>query len=116
MLFRYRQKLSMPIILLESMPVNRQNPALSVLHRCRRCGDHHEQMLEVQLMAPLITMLEEAAQWVKDGHAGPARATGFAPVPLSWEWLTIAVFSCGSTSIKADSYGVVEETVVIANE
>lgn len=106
----------MPIILLESMPVNRQNPALSVLHRCRRCGDHHEQMLEVQLMAPLITMLEEAAQWVKDGHAGPARATGFAPVPLSWEWLTIAVFSCGSTSIKADSYGVVEETVVIANE
>ncbi|BDA48120.1 probable programmed cell death protein 2-like [Coccomyxa sp. Obi] len=86
------------------------------LDRCRCCGDDHEQILEVQLMAPLIPMLEEAAQWVKDGHAGPARAADFVPVPLSWEWLTIGVFSCGNTASKADSCGVVEKTVVIANE
>ena len=67
-------------------------------------------------MAPLIPMLEEAAQWLKDGHAGPARAADFATVPLSWEWLTIGVFSCGSTSDKADRSGIVEETIVIANE
>lgn len=67
-------------------------------------------------MAPLIPMLEEAGQWVKDGHAGPARAAGFITVPLSWEWLTIGVFSCGKTLSKADSCGVFEETIVVANE
>lgn len=73
--------------------------------------------MDVQLMAPLIPLLEEAAEWVKDGNAGPARATVFVSVPVSWEWLTIAVFTCAKGCAAGEqTCGIVEETVVIANE
>ncbi len=73
-------------------------------------------------MAPLVHMLNEAAEWLRDGCAGPSRATGFLTAPLSWEWLTIGVFSCGTgckSSPGEENAGtscIVEEIIVIANE
>jgi hypothetical protein len=68
-------------------------------------------------MAPLMHMLTEAGEWLADGSAGPSRASGFLDVPDSWDWLTIAVFSCREGCKAREAHvGVVEETVVIANE
>lgn len=64
-------------------------------------------------MTPLIPALTEAAEWLAAGDPGAAAAASLQP-PDSWEWLTVAVFSCsGSCGGEA---AVVQEEVILVNE
>ena len=62
-------------------------------------------------MAPLIAMFEEAAEWL--AQCSPAAAEACVGVPSSWDWLTVAVFTCACT---ASAGALCEAAVLIANE
>ncbi len=82
-------------------------------YRCSHCDT--EKRCIAQLMAPLIAMLHEAADWVAEAgedyiHEQPV------DVPSSWEWLTVAVFACPGQCASSYSSAFEEETVVVVNE
>ena len=83
------------------------------LCRCASC--HEEKRCIAQLMAPLIAMLYETADWVKEVGEGFSNDK-LVEVPVSWEWLTIAVFACTSKCASRSPSGFVEESVVALNE
>lgn len=65
-------------------------------------------------MAPLIHGLAESAEWLAAEGDCTAAAGALLQPPDSWEWLTVAVFSC---SRGCDTRGAVaEEAVALANE
>jgi hypothetical protein len=70
--------------------------------------------LQVQLMAPLILMFAEAAEWlgqlVSAHHAGP-----HVEAPMSWDWLTVAVFAC-PCCMRNGGGSLIEAAVLLANE
>ena len=66
-------------------------------------------------MAPLISMLDEAADWLDEIQSGTEQA--FLRPPISWEWLTVAVFTCAQDCATSTMQHVfAEATVAIANE
>ena len=67
------------------------------------------------MMAPLIAMFYEAAEWVREVGMGSSD-TQLAEVPASWEWLTIAVFACMRQCAGHRASDFVEEAVVVLNE
>ena len=84
-----------------------------VLHacRCNRCGRDTE--LQVQLMAPLISIFAEAGEWLAQCRS--ADEACHAEAPISWDWVTVAVFAC--TGCGRDAHGSLHEAVVlVANE
>ncbi|KAK9808246.1 hypothetical protein WJX73_003280 [Symbiochloris irregularis] len=81
---------------------------------CPACGS--ATVCGLQIMPPLISMLEEAHQWMTDGTSSGNEMTdgivsgstdpkeqGVLPVPDHWEWHTIAVWTCGKACWAADS-------------
>jgi len=84
--------------------------------------------LELQLVAPLAAMFDEAAAWAREGHggsgdAGPAGdARGSAAgggAPAAWRWLTVGVWACGRADCGGAGGGggwVAPEIVGLVNE
>lgn len=67
-------------------------------------------------MTPLIPALTEAAEWLAAEEGGAAAAASLQP-PDSWEWLTVAVFSCsGSCCGSGGEAALIQEEVVLVNE
>lgn len=107
--------------------------ALPAPQPCAHCGA--PATFEVQLMAPAIHYLEESAEWLEEegassgevaagqgpiaGAAGQqAGGAGVQPIlrpPPSWEWATVAVYSC-SQSCPPGEGGFVEEQAFVENE
>ena len=83
------------------------------VHRCSKC--HEEKRCIAQLMAPLIAMLYEAADWVKEVGEGYTHGE-LVNVPASWEWLTVAVFACTGQCASKPSSEIEEETIIVLNE
>ncbi|KAK9806867.1 hypothetical protein WJX72_005509 [[Myrmecia] bisecta] len=82
-------------------------PAVPACDTCRRA-----RVFEMQLMAPLIHLTEEAAEWLQgDGMAEQDLVT----LLPDWDWLTVAVFTCPNSCESAGSE-VVEECAVMFNE
>lgn len=69
-------------------------------------------------MTPLIPALAEAAEWLAaDASSGGAAAGASLQPPDSWEWLTVAVFSCSaSCGGGGGAPALVEEGVALVNE
>ncbi len=95
------------------MPLPVRQPEQECLHRCNVCGG--EEGCIAQLMAPLIAMLYEAADWVKGAGEGYSHKK-LAEVPSSWEWLTVAVFACMGQCASRLTLGLAEQTVMVVNE
>lgn len=93
------------------MPLPERQPF--ALSRCVLCGG--EEQCTAQLMAPLIAMLYEAADWVKEAGEGYGHEK-LAEVPSSWEWLTVAVFACTGQCASRRTLGLAEQTVMVVNE
>ena len=66
-------------------------------------------------MAPLIAMLYEGAEWVREAGLG-SNDSQLAEVPTSWEWLTVAIFACIKQCTGHRTSDFVEEAVVLVNE
>ena len=67
--------------------------------------------MQLQLMAPLIAMFDEAAEWL--AQCSPVAAEGCVAAPSSWDWLTVAVFTC---ACDKPAGALCEAAVHIANE
>ena len=60
---------------------------------CTCCGSMRQ--FAFQIMAPTIAALEETAEWLqKDSMAFQSTTASIATPPLSWDWITVAVFAC----------------------
>jgi len=70
--------------------------------RCRRCGGLLE--FGLQLMPPLMPMLQKAASWLNASEA----------TEVEWDWVTIAVFVCSGRC--SSRIGVAEEHLILGNE
>ena len=68
-----------------------------------------------QLMAPLIAMFYEAADWAVEAGEAYIQEEA-AEVPSSWEWLTVGVFACTEQCANKHCSVFEEETVVVVNE
>ena len=79
--------------------------------RCSHCQT--EKRCIAQLMAPLIAMLHEAADWVAEAGEDYIQEEAVG-VPSSWEWLTLAVFACPGQCASSRTFE--EETVIVVNE
>ena len=79
------------------------------VRRCQACAQVPQ--VQLQLMAPLIAMFEEAADWLAE--CSPAAAEACVGAPLSWDWLTVAVYTCACNDAAS---ALSEATVRIANE
>jgi len=78
---------------------------------CLHCGA--ARVFEYQLLAPTIAALEESADWLKE--EGIEDGTVERP-PVSWDWVTVAVFGCQKRCFE-DSKGMYrEEKVVVCEE
>ena len=65
------------------------------------CGSQLHFLL--QLMSPLIAMIDEAAEWLGEG----------ADVVIpEWDWQTVAVFTC----LAGCRSGVCSEQVIVVSE
>lgn len=69
----------------------------------------------LQLMAPLIAMLHEAADWMAEAGEDYIQEEQVG-VPLSWEWLTMLVFACTQQCASSRASAFQEEVVVVVNE
>lgn len=85
---------------------------------CARCGA--PRTFEVQLMGPAISYMEESAGWIEGGSLGGGPAPVLVRPPPTWEWITVAVFSCskscGPVSESGTNSCFMEEQVFVANE
>ena len=66
-------------------------------------------------MAPLIAMFHEAADWVVEAGEMYIEKEP-VEVPLSWEWLTVAIFACSGQCTSRCPTAFEEETVIAVNE
>lgn len=79
--------------------------------RCPQCGS--SRVWEMQVMAPLISLLCEAAQWLAE--TGDSSTVGAASkAAANWSWWTVAVATC-SSSCSSNS-GWLQEHVAVALE
>eukprot|EP00951_Prasinocladus_malaysianus_P040260 scaffold460069_cov45-Prasinocladus_malaysianus.AAC.1 len=83
---------------------------------CEACGQ--PRVFEMQLMAPLVYYLDEAADWAESSgtDSGLIRRP-----PSSWAWATIAVYVCSKNCpgevVGADgTHCMSEEWVTMADE
>ena len=89
---------------------------------CLHCGA--QQVFEMQILAPLMHFLEETCTWALDDQQDCSSQIEIAmQALLSWQWLTIAVFSCSNGCLPqtkvnvADGQGLwIEQTIMIASE
>jgi hypothetical protein len=65
-------------------------------------------------MGPLISMFEEAADWLAEGSDEGSLPAGCVRTPDSWEWLTVAIFTCPHDCAAGCTLS--EAAVAIANE
>ena len=70
--------------------------------KCERCSGALD--FRLQLMPPLMPMLEEAASWLDSADT----------TEIEWDWVTVAVFMCSGGCCPED--GVAEEHIVLINE
>ena len=77
-------------------------PAVPGQDECERCSGPLE--FRLQLMPPLMPMLEEAASWL--GSTDTA--------DIEWDWVTVGVFVCAGGCCPED--GLAEGHVVLINE
>ncbi|KAK9846155.1 hypothetical protein WJX84_001791 [Apatococcus fuscideae] len=84
-----------------------QDPGMS---SCEACGA--PRVFEMQLMSPLMHSMHEAADWAAcDNEEEVPRP------PDSWQWLTIALFTCSKSCRNIqDGSSLVEEQLVLFNE
>ena len=78
---------------------------------CSHCGA--ARVFEYQLMAPTIAALEESADWLKE--EGGEDAAVERP-PVSWDWVTVAVFGCRRRCFEGSKGVYREEIVVVCKE
>ena len=64
-------------------------------------------------MAPTIAALEESADWLKD--EGLEDGAVERP-PVSWDWVTVAVFGCRERCDGGSDVGVYREGKVVVCE
>ncbi|GAB4818916.1 hypothetical protein N2152v2_005962 [Parachlorella kessleri] len=100
--------------------------ALPAPQPCAACGA--PLVFELQLMAPAIHYLDESADWLLEGgkeldsrsDEAAGTADGGCEVlrpPASWEWATVAVYSCSRSCQPQEGAGpFVEEQVFVGNE
>lgn len=81
-------------------------PTLPTAPPCPACGA--ERCLEVQLMSPALVAMAEARAW--SALLPPA----LAELPGSWDWITVAVFTCSAACAGKAGPGVFEEHVATA--
>lgn len=74
-------------------------------------------------MAPTIHYLEESADWLEEeGGSSSSRegaggsVAGILRPPASWEWATVAVFSCSRSCVPEGGSVFVEEQALVENE
>ncbi len=79
--------------------------------KCSSCGA--PRVFEYQLMAPTIAALEESADWLKD--EGLEDGAVERP-PVSWDWVTVAVFGCRERCDGGSDVGVYREGKVVVCE
>lgn len=78
---------------------------------CSSCGA--ARVFEYQLMAPTIAALEESADWLKE--EGVEDGAVERP-PVSWDWVTVAVFGCRKRCFEGSKGVYREEKVVVCEE
>ena len=78
---------------------------------CPQCGS--PRVWEMQIMAPLMSLLLEAAQWLAEaGDSSTVEAANKAAA--SWAWCTLAVATCSSSC--SNNSGWLQEHVAVALE
>jgi hypothetical protein len=78
---------------------------------CSSCGA--SRVFEYQLMAPTIAAIEESADWLKE--EGLEDGAVERP-PVSWDWVTVAVFGCRERCSGGSDGMYREEKVVVCEE
>ena len=87
---------------------------------CLRCGSPRSP--ELQVVAPLASILEEAAQWERGARGEEGAPSSSLPPPKAWQWLTVGLWTCdadcaGRGVRLAEGVGwVAEEWVAAVNE
>lgn len=65
---------------------------------CKRCGAARR--WELQVMAPLLAMVDEAREWHVAEGAAEESLLGY---PSSWDWSTVAVATCTASCDGGDA-------------
>lgn len=84
---------------------------------CPCCGSRR--VFAVQLMAPMISAIAEAKEWLGEELGGGGETAGqleLETLPLSAGWATVAVYMCEKLCISSKEGDYVEEEVAMGME
>lgn len=78
---------------------------------CTCCGA--ARVVELQLIAPLAAALEEANEYLRESEG-----SGTVLVPDTWDWSTVAVWTCGASCAASSGtrWAVVEEFCAVSKD